>query len=288
MAQEFLIQGRIVFGHPTKPRIKKDVRTRQPVIKDGQQVHQYVFGVAIEKNTFVQQVWPFLAREAQSAFPNGIPNNFSYKYKDGDGVDSKGQPYNKREGYAGHCVLSISTEGFAPTVYKHENGSYRQLAENEIKCGDFVAVKITCKYNGAVSPNTPGLYINPNGVVLLGYGQEISSAGQDPDEMFAGMQPQQFAGMSHQPLMSAAPLPSTMVTGQPPQQFQSPVHAVPVGVTGQPQYVAPPAGGTMPPPHNQFVQNAMGQPPVQGAPVQQFQPPVQGGVPNFPGMPPAR
>lgn len=253
MTQQFVIQGRIVWGHPSKPRIKKDVRTKQPIIKDGKQVHQYVFGVAIDKNTFNQQVWPAFYNEARAAFPNGIPSNFSYKFKDGDGVDSKGQPFNLKEGYAGHCVVTISTEGFAPQVFKNENGVYRQLAENEVKCGDFVAVNITIKYNGAVSPNTPGLYVNPNGVVHIGYGQEIVSSGQDPDELFAGYQPQQFAGMSATPVMSNAPMPTAM-------------HPTPPATSGYvqsaPQYGAPPPAN-LPPPARDFVQNAVaGAPPA--------------------------
>lgn len=245
MAQELLIQGRIVWGHPSKGRPKKDVRTRQPVMKDGMPVIQYAFGVAIEKNAFGQQVWPVLYNEARAAFPNGIPGNFSYKFKDGDAVDSKGQPYGKREGYAGHCVLNISTEGFAPQVFKNENGAYRQLSAEEIKCGDFVAVKLTLKYNGAVSPNTPGLYINPNGIMLIGYGQEIITAGQDPDEMFGGMQAQQFAGMSTTPIMSNAPLPTAMA----PQAAGYPAPAAP-------------APAQLPPPAHDFVHNATGMPPV--------------------------
>lgn len=259
MAQELLIQGRIVFGHPSKPRDKKDVRTKQ-VLKnpDGSTKQQYVFGVAIDKNTFNQSVWPVLYNEARAAFPNGIPQNFSYKFKDGDGVDTKGQPYNKREGYAGHCVLTISTEGFAPQVFKNENGAWRQLASEEIKCGDFVAVKIIVKYNGAVSPNTPGLYINPNGVALIGYGQEIMSGGQDPDEMFGGMQAQAFAGMSATPIMSNAPLPTAMAPSAPPAAGYPPA-AAPTPAYGQPPAVA---SAQLPPPHHQFVHNATGQPPA--------------------------
>lgn len=264
MAQELFVQGRIVFGHPSKGREKKDIRTRAPIIKDGQKVMQYVFGVAIDKNTFGQQVWPVLYNEARAAFPNGIPSNFSYKFKDGDTVDSKGQPYAKREGYAGHCVLTISTEGFAPQVFKHVNGVWQQLNPEEIKCGDFVGVKTTIKYNGAVSPNTPGLYINPNGIMHIGYGQEIASGGQDPDEMFAGVQTQQFAGMSATPVMSNAPMPTAM---QPAQPMGYP----PLAAPAQPGYapaapVAAPAGypsaaapaAPLPAPAHDFVHAATG------------------------------
>src|SRR4051812_12863799 len=133
MAQEILVQGRIVWGHPSRLSPKKNARTKQTEMKDGQPVMQCAFGLAVDKNTFGQQLWPLLYKEAMSAFPNGIPSNFTYKFKDGDTNDAKGQPYNKREGYAGHCVLTISTQGFAPQVFKFENGAYRQLAAEEIK-----------------------------------------------------------------------------------------------------------------------------------------------------------
>lgn len=266
MTQQFIIQGRIVFGHPSKGRIKKDIRTKQPIIKDGKQVHQYVFGVAIDKATFNAQVWPALYNESRAAFPNGIPSNFSYKFKDGDSTDSKGAPFSTREGYAGHCVVTVSTEGFAPQVFKNENGQYRQLAENEIKCGDFVAVNVTIKYNGAVSPNTPGLYVNPNAVVLIGYGQEIASSGQDPDELFSGFQPAQFAGMSTAPVMSNAPLPSAMMPAAPANPYSAP----PAGqqyMTSSPAHPAPVAApAQLPPPARDFVHNATGQPPMAPAP----------------------
>lgn len=297
MTQQFIIQGRIVFGNPAKPRIKKDVRTKQPVLKDGQQVQQYVFGVAIDKNTFAQQVWPFLYNEARAAFPNGIPQNFSYKYKDGDGVDSKGQPFSTREGYAGHCVLTISTEGFAPNLYKQENGQWVQMPGEQIKCGDYVAVNVTIKYNGAVSPNTPGLYVNPNGVLFLGYGQEIVSAGQDPDELFGhGFQAQQFAGMSAQPLMGNAPLPAGMAApaAAPAQQYGQPAMPAQPAMHGQPpmqpSYNAAPAAAPaqLPPPAHDFVQSATGQPmapaPQYGAPAPQHYAPAQ---PMNAGQPPA-
>lgn len=275
MPTQFTIQGRIVFGHPGKPRPKKDVRTKQVILKDGQPVQQYVFGIAIEKNTFINQpiapanmsVWQMMQNEAKAAFPNGIPQNFSYKFKDGDGVDSKGQPFANREGYAGHYVVTISTEGFAPPLYKQDGSGYRQITPEEIKCGDYVAVSVTIKYNGAVSPNTPGLYVNPNGIIHIGYGQEIVSSGQDPEEMFAGFQAQQFAGMTQTPVMSNAPMPSAMV-------------AAPMGY---PAPAAPMPAAPLPQPAHDFVRNAMGQPPAAPMPAA----PMGYPAPAQPGYPPA-
>lgn len=295
MTNQFVVQGRLVWGHPGKLTNKKD-KNKQNVLKDGQPVMQCAFGLAIERNHFYAQVLPLLQAEARTAFPNsqsvqpspqfpgglqGVPTSFSWKFKDGEGFDNMGKPYNTREGYAGQCVLTIATQGFAPPMYKYENNVARQIAPEEVKCGDFAAVNITVKFNGASGTNTPGLYINPNGVVHLGYGKEIVSSAQDPDEMFAGFQPQQFAGMTTTPTMNTAPLPAGMQTA--PQ-----VGYNPAPVQQQPQYAPAPQQqpGYMPPPAHDFVQTATGQPPQQ--PVQ-YQPQVGYNTPpahGTPGAPP--
>lgn len=270
--------GRIVWGHPLKPQIKKDQKTKQIIMRDGNQVQQWVFGLAIPKDQFVAQVWPQMSAEAATLFPNGVPSNFSWKYKDGDGVDASGKPYNTREGYAGHYVLTISTEAFSPQVFKHENGAYRQLAPEEIKTGDFVAVNLTLVANKPKDiQNTPGLYVNPNGIVFVGYGAEIVSAGSNPDELFAGAQFALPAGASAAPLMPAAPLPGAPAPLPQPQYAPQPLPAA----APQPQYAPAP----LPAPAPDFVHNAGAPAPL---PQPQYAPAPAGGVPPMPGMPTGR
>ncbi len=278
MAQELIVQGRIVWGHPSKLTQKVDRTTRQKVFKDGQPVMQCSFGLAIEKNMFFQQVLPHFQAEARTAFPNGTPPKFSWKYKDGDtDIDEKGRPYNQREGYAGHCVLTISTQGFAPQVFKNENGAYRQLAENEIKCGDFAAVSIAVKYNNAATGLTPGVYVNPNAVILTGYGPEIASSGQDPDELFAGFVPQLPPGASSTPLLGNAPLPTAMHPGQAPAPVASPQY-------GQPQQGYAPAAAVQPQPHipQHYAPAPVAAPQPLPAPAHDFVNNAIGGQPNPP------
>lgn len=290
MAQQLTVQGRVVWGHPAKLQTKKD-RNKQVVIgKDGQPVQQCAFGLAIPKQMFDQQPLPsgytirqHLEAEARTAFPNGTPQNFAWKFKDGDGVDHMGKPFASREGFAGHYVLTISTQGFAPAIYKKdERGQWQQVAAEQVKCGDFVAVDITVKYNGSTGTNTPGLYINPNGVLFLGYGAEISSS-QDPDEMFGNFQPAQFAGMSTQPMLPQGGAMPAMQPAPQPQQYAP-----------QPQQYAPsPAQpAQLPPPARDFVQNVTGaypqqpaayQPTMTGQPVAGM--PVQGGYAPTPASP---
>ena len=102
--------GRMVFGHMLKPQKKINLQTKQPVLKDGKEVQQWVCGIAFPKAEFEAQVLPYLQQEALSAYPNGVPQKFSWKFKDGDGVDGNGKPYAERDGYAGHYILTISTE----------------------------------------------------------------------------------------------------------------------------------------------------------------------------------
>ena len=277
--------GRIVWGNPAKPQIKKDVQTKQPVLRDGQQVQQWVFGVAFPKAEFEQMIWPAMAKESAQGYPNGAPQHFAWKYNDGDGVDSNGQPFNSREGYAGHYVLTISTEAFAPPVYKLVNGAYVQLQPDQIKTGDYVVLALNIVVNVPTNrTHTPGLYINPVAIDHVGYGQEIHN-GPNAQQLFGGSQYQLPAGASQTPVASGgAGMPGT---GQQPPMGQQPPQQPPMGQQppqqppmGQPAPQQPPMGqpGTMPPPANDFVQNAG----HQGMPGQQ--PPAQNtGQPAMPG-----
>lgn len=234
--------GRLVWGNPTRPTVKKDQQTKQPIIRNGKEVEQWVFGVAFSKAEFEQSVLPYLQQEAASAFPNGTPANFSWKFKDGDGVDPKGVSYAQREGHAGCYILTVSTESFAPPVFKFDNGSYRQITPEEIRTGDYVQLSLTVKFNGATGTHTPGLYINPVGVNHVGYGEEITSVSADPTTLF-GTQPAQLPpGASATPVAAAAPMP----TAQPVQ----------VAPQAQPVQTAQPAPQPMAAPATGFVQQA--------------------------------
>jgi len=274
--------GRIVWGNPAKPQIKKDQKTKQPIIKDGKEVQQWAFGVAFSKQDFIQHIWPFMQQEALSAYPNGVPSNFSWKYKDGDGVDSNGQLYSTREGYAGCYILNVSTEAFAPPIFKYENGAYRQMAPEEVKCGHYVSLNLNMKVNVPTDrQHTPGLYINPNGIEHVAYGAEIVSVNADPNEMFGGRQHAIPQGASAVPLSSAPAGVAMPMGGMPPaapmaQPMQQPMMAPqpqyapqPAAQPMQPQYApqAAPAA-PLPAPAHDFVRNAGmpqqmgGQPPM--------------------------
>ena len=236
--------GRIVWGHPLKGQQKRDLNTKQVVLgQDGQPVIQHVFGFAIEKSKFLAEIWPAMQTEAAKGFPNGVPNNFSWKIDDGDGIDSNGKPFSDREGYAGHYILTVaSNTGFAPNLFKWNGQSYEQLGENDVKCGDFLNVALSFKVNvPSIRTHTPSLYVNPQVIEFVGYGKEIVSAGVNPMTAFGGVQHQLPPGASATPV-SGAPagvaMPGTSAPGMPGQMPQQPAQQ-PAQPPMQPQPGAP-------------------------------------------------
>lgn len=312
--------GRIVWGHPTKPQPKKHMdgpQKGQPIIgPDGQPVMQWSFGYAIPVAEFQQHVWPAMAAEAATGYPNGVPPRFSWKMKQEGEIDNKGQPYGQREGYAGHVVLTVTSNNFAPQVvrFNPQTGQYDAVAADQIKPGDYVAVKLNFKVNVATGTNTPSLYVNPVIVDFVGHGKEIVSQGAvNPMEALGGRQYQLPPGASATPV-SSAPL-GTAMPGAPMAQPQP---GQPMQMPGQtPQYQSPqpmqmPPGAPMaqpqpgqpvtqqPAPAHDYVQGhgyqapqPMQMPPGQPAPMQYQQPPgapmAQPGQPmGMPGQMPPR
>jgi len=271
--------GRIVWGHPGKEVAKTDQKTRQPILRDGKPVTQWAYGVAYPKADFMANIWPAMAQEAGSGFPNGVPQGFAWKMVDGDGVDKDGKPYSQREGYAGCYVLSIVTEAFAPPIFRQEGAGYVQMKPEEIKTGDYVANSLKIVLNMAKErTHSSSLYINPQGVLFIGYGAPIVN-GPSAQDMFGGRQFALPPGASPTPMMpaGAAGMPGTGA----PQQWQPPAAqptspppgyapnpaAPPPGY--QPTMPAAPAGGWVPAPAGPPAGGMPGQP----APGQQWQPP---------------
>lgn len=214
--QTFLISGRIVWksGDLFKGQPETIFGTRQPKLDaSGKQSIQYGFGLAVSKNDpELSNMMKIIQSEALKIYPSGhVPSSFAYKYKDGDGIDDRGVPFNKREGYAGNIVFAISTK--MPIKYfKYENGQNVQVNEG-IKCGDFVRVQLNIKAHGAVGQGKPGMYLNPIAVQLTAYGTEIISVTQlDADSIFGNTAPVVPQGGSSTPIA-----PSSFPMQQPVQ-----------------------------------------------------------------------
>ena len=254
--------GRLVYGHPSVKVQKRDQK-KQPVFKDGQPVMIRMFGVAFAKADFNAFIWPVFSAAAMAAY-NGQnpPPHFAWKFKDGDSIDRAGKPYAQREGYAGHCVVHFETQ-FDINAYKQgAGGGWEQITDKDYKTGDYIAVSVDVTGNKPSDPtHTPGLYVNPQGVLLIGHGQAIVNA-PSADQMFAG---QQFAlppGATAPGAMPAAP------AGMPAAPGMAPMPGYPQAAPPQ----QPMPGGYQPGTAPDFVNNAVqgGLPPgaVPGYPYQ--------------------
>jgi hypothetical protein len=300
--------ARIVWGHPCKQRQRTD-NNNKPIIKaDGTPAMQYIFGLAIPKDQF-GPIWAAMSAEAAKGYPQGAPQNFAWKYDDGDDtrpVNGGGTPYAQREGYPGCYVLTIASAlDNPPPVFKFnpQTGGYDQLPADQIKTGDFVSVSLGISCNVPEQrTHTPSLYLNPDGLEFVGYGKEIQSASAiNPMQAFGGRQHQLPPGASATPVSSAPAGVGMPQQQQPPQMQPMPGQPAsypaqqPMTPGGHPQYAPPPMQqqppayqqpapqqqpGGYPPPATDFVQNA-GYPAQQPMQPQQFQQPA-----GMPGQPP--
>lgn len=279
-----MVQGRIVWtcGELFKGRIKTEFGTKTPKRNpQGEVLMEFGFGLAVPKSQLADPVagavWAAMYEEAFTLFPNRvIPPSFAMKYKDGDGIDDQGIPFNQREGYAGCIVLSCTTS-LPIKFFRYENGN-NILVNDGIKCGDYVNVQLQIKAHPAMGQGKAGLYLNPNAVQFLGYGKEIINA-PSGDQIFGTTTPSMPSGASAIPLapQGAAPL---VPTGYPPAYPQQPMApTMPVAPAYQQPAAAPqPHYGVVPPVH---------QPPPGGMPMAPAmpQPPMGNGYPAQPAAP---
>ena len=233
--QTVMVQGRIVWtsGDLFSGKMKTEFGSNVPKLnKMGEQMKEYGFGLAVDKNLLQQagegqpgQIWESMHAEANKLYPGGqLPPGFSMKYKDGDGVDHQGQPFSAREGHAGHIILSLTTS-LPVKFFKYENNQNIQINEG-IKCGDYVNVQVQVKAHPAIGQGKPGLYLNPMAVQLLGYGTEIVNA-PSGDQIFGLAQPPMPTGASAVPT-AANPAAQLVPAGvpQPAAAPAAPHHAV--------------------------------------------------------------
>lgn len=206
--------GRIVWGNPLVARDKE--KNGQKVTKNGTQVKEYTFGLAIPKDQFAE-IGAALNAEAKAVCPQGIPADFATKVKDGDtDKDKNGNPLSAKPGYAGHFIIACSTEYPIP-VYKRNGAQFQQMTDG-VKTGDFVRAQLTINGHGrtpGVMGAKPGLYFNPNMVEFLGYGEEIRGAA-NPDAAF-GAPAALPAGASATPTASG-PMPAATQPAAPDAQ----------------------------------------------------------------------
>ena len=258
--------GRIVQGNPLIGNQVKDDHGALVFNQDGTPKLSYYMGLAISKqDPAAQQLIAKINAEAQAAWPNLFDpatgecrdKKFSIKYFDGDGFDHNGKAFAEREGMAGHWIIRLSSS-FPLRSYDGMAGNVEITDPERIYRGCYAVAAIEVKTNGATGTNTRGLYINSQGVQMVGHGERILG-GANPDELFgaAGAAIPQGAyvpaGMSTTPV--APPTPAAM---------QAPVSTPPAAphmvATTPPVQVPATALPTPPPPaqsHPTFVQQAV-------------------------------
>lgn len=303
MPTEAYVEGRIVWASGPSPLEKGDKinqDTGQPVMKDGVKQQEIGFGLAIPKlvngqpNPHFAAWWAAATAEAAKQC-NGVapawPNNriFSYKLKDGD---ARLPPDIKRnlperdppEYTKGHWVIAIkSSLPNPPPLFDGSSGQWLQVDPNNVrgnklKVGDFVGCKLSI--DGHLG-QSPGLYLNPNGLTFIGFGEAITR-NQDPNAMF-GAAP---GAVALPPGASATPVgpsiaPPTM-PGQPPA-----APAAPPAAPGMPGNVPPSAPAVAPPPASPAAPPAAPAPVTAspGNPPAPLAPPATGFAAGLPGMP---
>ena len=240
-----IVQGSASFGATTdfynEPLVwKKGANAGQPR-------QEWYVGIALAKGSpGADELFAQMMEVANTARRNNIPQNYAFKFIDGDAVDGKGKSYAEREGHAGHYIFRFTTS-FQPKCYQDDgSGRMVEIPPEQVKSGYYVQVAGSIEDNGDM--NKPGLYLNLNMISLVAYGQEIVS-GPNADQVFGGQSqsalpagasrtpmnpPNQFAGMAQgQPQQATHQPPQGMPhqnhqphqgNGQPPQGNGQPTH----------------------------------------------------------------
>lgn len=216
-----MLTGRIVFviGDLFAGDSAKIYGTQTPKMnKAGQPYREYGFGLAVPKTAWqdprwdATDFWNKMHQFVASKYNGQPPANFKWKWIDGDtGVTQEGVKVNTKQGYPGHYVFTFKTT-ITPKFFRGEGPAnarvYTQIADG-IKCGDWVRVQTSFDINLGANCS---LYLNPQAIEFVGYGDAIVNAPTGAQIFGAGPS---FVppGASATPLASSAPMPA-----QPPQQ----------------------------------------------------------------------
>lgn len=235
--------GRLVQGSPIMQHLK-DADTNQPMFNaDGSPKMGIFMAVAFPKmingqrNAEFDAFWATLAQTAQAAwpalFPNGFPQyveyikpgqqgacvnpKFSYKYQDGDGVNSSGQSVAGKPGFAGHHIVKFATDFPVRCYMEGKFAAHEELPKPEdiIKRGFWIRIIGETKTNGATGTQVPGIAIYPKLVSFVGRGSdgEIVS-GPDAQAAF-GAAPVGWRPPESGPIPTGAPAVAVPAIGVP-------------------------------------------------------------------------
>ena len=231
--------GRIVQGNPLVASPVLDDAGKPKLKDDGTPKTNWWITTAFSKQdpdtiAMIAEIGQEAARTYPQLFPQGYnpaaPNmgcvraDFAMKVVDGDGIDLNGKPHSNKEGWAGHWILKISTYAGVIRCYDGLQNNLPITEPEQIHTGKYVRVSLDIKGNGWTGQGNskPGMFVNPDGVQLVGHGAKIAS-GPDAATMFA-----QPVGGYIPPGMSTTPVASAPMPGQPQApgpQMQAPAIA---------------------------------------------------------------
>jgi hypothetical protein len=211
--------GRLVGGSVSK--LKQRTEQDGKMLKfnrDGTPAMQLSFGVAIPKTQarWQDEVWgATVFGIGKAAFPQmHVSPAFAWKVIDGDSMipNKNGKVPSTLAGHAGHWVIWFS-QGWAPKLVTADGAT--ELPAEKFVGGYYVQVYADVSGNGAVAPNTPGVYMNPVAVALAGEGEVIATEVDTTSLGFGGALP---AGAK--PVTAAAPAFAAPIT--PNASFMTP------------------------------------------------------------------
>ena len=176
----FIPGGRLVMGSLTEKAATDQDGKPIPPEKQG-----YFFGVAVPKsapglNDLIGKLWQLAATDYAGAplvmaqIQQGLAaKDFSWKIQDGD-VPT----YDKQSGaarpipdYLKGCFIFKFKTQFEISAC---DAAGVDIARKDIKKGDYVDVMFSTQINGKFD-DTAGIYLNPNAIRRLGFGQPIAS-----------------------------------------------------------------------------------------------------------------
>lgn len=273
--------GRIVQGSVSEAQTK-DQQGNLRVVKGGpnvgQPAPQFFIALAIPKVDlanpaawnpewagFMGLIYTTAAAEWPSLFNAATPDAnvfgilakpsvnplFTFKVKDGDGLDRNGKSNAEKDGFPGHWIVSFASS-YAPKVV-------RPLIANPVNPQDWEAIdpasvkrgywgRVAGSISGNDSPNTPGIYVNLDMFELRGIDTEIVG-GPDAAGAFGGTAASALpahvqtaigapVGFTAAPVPGALPPPGAAMLPPPAGVAAAPL-AAPAAATGYPAAALP-------------------------------------------------
>lgn len=232
--------GRMIGGSLDKLNPRTDNNGQPKLGKDGKPEMQCNIGVAIPKGA--EKHWSETAWGAEilkigaEAHPKVYQSpSFSWKITDGDSTiqNKNGKRPCDQAGYPGNWVLWFS-QGWLPKRC-NADGSI-ELPEGSIVPGFYVQVFGGVAGNKPVPNGTPGVYLNPIAVALVGEGDRIATdvdtkaIGFGAVALPSGARPVQPAvpGFAQAAAPAPAPAPAAPVAVAPAPAFLQPAPSAPV------------------------------------------------------------